>query len=292
MIKNVVTAFDLTPLDETLVKAIRQLPDADEIERLYFVHIMKDLNIPDGLTASFQKLFAPEQPLDERIKAEMAETVREKLGEMPGVRIDVDVIEGHPEKKLLEWVKLKNADLLVLGKKQVSGGGVVARRIASQAPCHTLFVPYEQEPKMEKVLVPIDFSKNSMRALELALAWKRKRPKLQITALHLAEYLPSGYYMNIKDQSRFNELVKVAAKEAFDEFLKAGKFDPGQMEIVIWGEEDGNISERILEFANLREMDTIVVGAKGHTALERFFFGSVTEHLLGLIFKQLVWIVR
>ncbi len=293
MTQNLVIGLDLTPVDEVILQAVKSLPVADEIRRIYLVHVMRDLSMPDNLAASFQKFFAPEQPLDERMENEMAQTAREVLGELPGVTLSVDVVEGHPQKKLLEWVELKNADLLVLGKKKVAtAGGVVARRIASQSSCNTLFVPYNWERKMENILVPVDFSDNSARAVEQALLWKEKQPQLRITALHLADYLPSGYYMNIKDQNRFNELVRTAAEEAFEEFFHRGKFDGSQIERVILGEEDGNIPERIIEFANLRKMDAIIVGARGHSALQRFLFGSVTERLLSYAFRQMVFIVR
>ncbi len=293
MAQTLVIGLDLTPIDEVILQAVKSLPDAEEIRRIYLVHVMRDLRMPDNLAASFQKLFAPEQPLDEHIKSEMAQTARQVLGEWPGVELSVDVVEGHPQKKLLEWVELKNADLLVLGKKKVAtAGGVVARRIASQSSCHALFVPYNHKAHLESILVPVDFSENSGRAMEQALLWKRKKPQLHITALHLADYLPSGYYMNIKDQSRFNELVRTAAEEAFEAFFQRGGWNASQVERVILGEEDGNISERIIEFANLRQIHAIVLGARGHSALQRFLFGSVTERLLSYAFRQMVFIVR
>ncbi len=291
--QHVVIGMDLTPVDEVLLRAVKSLPHAHAIKKIYLVHVIRDLTMPDSLATSFQKLFAPEQPIDERIKSEMAQTAEKVLGGMKGLDIRVDVIEGHPQRKLLEWVKVKNADLLVLGKKKVAvAGGVVARRIASQSPCNTLFVPYDREQRLQKILVPVDFSENSKRALSCALKWKQQKSDLKIIALHLADYLPSGYYMNINDQERFNELVRTAAEEAFEEFMQLGAFDPAQVEMSIIGEEDGNIPEHILEFANLRHCDAIVLGARGHSALERFLFGSVTERLLSYAFRQMVLIVR
>lgn len=293
--KSIVVGMDLTPVDEALLTALKLLPKGEEELKVYLVHVMRDLTVPDSLAASFQKLFAPEQPLDERIKAEMAQTVEQLIGkaEVKHVSFQLDVIEGPPQKKLLEWVKVKNADLLVLGKKKtVTATGVVARRIASQSPCNTLFVPYNWQHQLKKILVPVDFSDNSRRALDEAFRWKKVDPNIQITALHLADYLPSGYYMSIKDQSRFNKLVQTAAQEAFHEFLRLGPFDVSQMEMAIVGEEDGNIAEHILEFANLRQMDAILIGAHGHSVLERFLFGSVTERLLNYAFRQMVFIVR
>jgi nucleotide-binding universal stress UspA family protein len=44
-------------------------------------------------------------------------------------------------------------------------------------------------------------------------------------------------------------------------------------------EKEGRMDSALIEHARRREFDLLVVGRKGHSALERFLLGSVTQKL-------------
>lgn len=70
------------------------------------------------------------------------------------------------------------------------------------------------------------------------------------------------------------------AKDSYRLFLGEHQIRENSHEVVILRNDEGGISERIIAFAAERAFDWIIVGAQGHGAIERFFFGSITEKLV------------
>jgi hypothetical protein len=72
---------------------------------------------PKQLDVAFQKLFAPEYPIDEKVKDKLSLDAQEILGEEPPFPFKVEVREGKPYEKLLHWIDIKEIQLLVVGRK-------------------------------------------------------------------------------------------------------------------------------------------------------------------------------
>ena len=65
--------------------------------------------------------------------------------------------------------------MLVVGKKEVSeGSGITARRVARNAACNILFLPVNSFQEVEHLIVPIDFSSNSLQALHTAPGYQKQ----------------------------------------------------------------------------------------------------------------------
>lgn len=279
--KRILIALDLSATDQQLLQVARQAIDLFQPEKLYFTHIVPDLNFPTHVEVEFHRLFAPETPVDEKVKERLTKTVQSALGRPPGVEIEIDVIEGKPYTKLMHWLEVKHIDLLVLGKKVHSqGSGITARRVAAQAECAVLFVPEQTPASLREALVPVDFSENSGRALQTALAFRKALPDLGVTALHITELIPAGYTYNYREYDNFNQFLVEAAEQSFDDFLPEYANQPETVKTAVYQNDRGNLADRLAELAQELKADWIVLGARGHTALERFFFGSVTEKLV------------
>jgi universal stress protein A len=125
--------------------------------------------------------------------------------------------------------------------------------------------------KLKRILVPIDFSKISQKALEYAVPLA-KQFEAKITLLHAFE--PPPYPMVFPMCEGFpiepleKELNALAKKSIEPQFLK---------EVIV---RVGAAFEVITNLARDCEADLIVITTHGHTGLKHVFLGSTAERVV------------
>lgn len=290
--KRILVALDLSAMDKTLLRYIAVQHALWGAEKIYFVHVMPDFSMPKNVDAEFHKLFSSEYPVDEKIRDKIALDIEEILGAPKDVEITVEVREGKPYEKLLHWIDVKEIDLLIVGHKRESeGSGIMPRRVARRAKCDILFIT-ENAQLPANILVPIDFSDNSARALQFAVDYSEKLPNGKITSLHIVEAPPEKYYMRTGSGSGFRAILTEAAKKAYHKMLETHQIDQEAITSVFLEDDYINIAARISDYIEDNDADLIVLGAQGHTALEKFFYGSVTERLVEASISKPVLVIR
>jgi len=129
----------------------------------------------------------------------------------------------------------------------------------------------------DRLLVPVDFSEDSMAVLKLAIRLAKKLMGPQtVVALHVVdEGLPVNISTGIvrKPRGEGEKAAKKKGTERLEKFLE--NIDPGeeilQADVVI-GKPP---SEVICRYAEEHKFDVIVIGAQGKSgALRRFVLGS------------------
>lgn len=126
------------------------------------------------------------------------------------------------------------------------------------------------------VLIPIDDSDRSTAALEFAL---EEYPPARFTALHVIDpseiYAATGLetgtlsnYERIRDEheTQAENLLETARRRAVDAGVEL------ETEYVI-----GDISDTIVDHAEERDVDHVVIGSHGRTGASRILLGSVAE---------------
>ena len=73
--KRMLVALDLSDKDVQLFDSAGFLTDSFGVEKVYFVHIVPDLEIPQTDAGLFYKAYTPEEPVDEKIKAYIEQQV-------------------------------------------------------------------------------------------------------------------------------------------------------------------------------------------------------------------------
>ena len=190
---RILVALDNSPMDQYLIRHARRVADLFEASRVYFVFILPSLALPKSAQAAFREQFEPDVPIDEQVRAALEKEILENWGAERATEWSLDVIEGKPFSQLLHWLDVKKIELLVVGQKLAStGSGITARKLASHARCNVLFVPEMPLNDGMRLLAPVDFSKDSARALKMALTWKSTHPAAGIVALHVTDLLATG----------------------------------------------------------------------------------------------------
>ncbi len=136
--------------------------------------------------------------------------------------------------------------------------------------------------KFDRILVPVDFSPDSMQALHyaVALAKKLKGPQL-VVALHVVDeglptFLESRSVGSLSASEHEKELEKLT-REQLTKWIN--DIVPGEETIepaVIIGKP---ASSMICRYAGKRGFDVIVIGNQGRGALRRLVLGSTVQQV-------------
>lgn len=286
-------AMDLSDTDQGMLRYFAFLQPIFDTRQVYFLHIMPDFVTPQKEEVVFQKLFNPEHPIDEKMREEITEQVEKQFGKLKNIALTVDVIEGKPYEKLIHWTKVKGIDLLVTGLKTVSeGSGITPRRVARHSECNILFVPKEAPLAIQQIIVPMDFSENSLRALRVAIDISREVPDSKIIVLHIVDLPSDSYYLRTSPDRGFVAMLRDTSQASFDRMLIDNGLDKKNISFEMVENHYLNIAAHITEFAETHAPDLLVLGAQGHSAFEHFLYGSVTERLVEKYREKPILIVR
>ncbi|MBN1572146.1 MAG: universal stress protein [Deltaproteobacteria bacterium] len=132
--------------------------------------------------------------------------------------------------------------------------------------------------KIDKIIVPIDFSETSDLLMEYAVTFVEKfGAKLYI--IHIVEDFSRYSYIAVPHVSLdrvMEEILKVAEMELKDYCSKKleGKTD---YELIL---SRGDAYKEILRFSEEKDADLILIGSHGQSGLERVLFGSTAERVI------------
>lgn len=267
--------MDLSSMDETILMNIKHMIPVFEIEQIYFVHVSKDLSIPEDIKKNYPDLLAP---ADETIRAGIEHEL--KVAGMKDVSNEVLVKEGNPIETILRWCKIKDVDLLVMGRKATeSGSGTLSKNLAQRAPTSVFFIPEKANMhEINRVLIPVDFSGYSLMTLELAHS-VAKGIHAKILCCHLYE-VPAGYSKTGKSHSEFAKVMLENAKKDFKKFIEKAGLGDISCEFIL--KDDKSEAAYIVRLAEKEQVDFIVIGSRGRSNSAAMLLGSVSERLIQL----------
>ncbi|MCE7053834.1 universal stress protein [Algoriphagus sp. AGSA1] len=277
LIKKMVVCLDQTSLDQTLIHHAAFIAQVNQTKKIYFVNVIKNLSIPKEVLEEFPNLV--ENMVNERQEA-MEAMVKEHFTGPKGISLNYIVKEGSLSKKILKLAEEKSADMILIGRKvTLPGTGVASSRLARRASCSLLIVPEGSVSKVQKLLVPSDFSDYSKDALEEAILIAEKHGNVEIVCQNVFT-VPSGYHYTGKSYEEFTQIMRMHAEINFKKFIR--KIDTKGRKITPVYTQDINDDpvEEIVAKAKEIEADGIIIGAKGRTAATALFLGSMAERLI------------
>ena len=156
--------------------------------------------------------------------------------------------------------------------------GSTAERMLSNTTRPLLVVKQAPHGAYKTVLVPVDFSPSSVRALRHA---RLVAPSAQLVVLHVFEVPFEGHlrYANVNED--IINHYRVAALHEASQRLQSLCQDVGlsaanSRQVVIQGDPATRVLEQEIE----QDCDLIVMGKHGENALENLLLGSVTKQVL------------
>lgn len=187
---------------------------------------------------------------------------------------------------ILERTTAWKPDLIVMATHGRAGMprwflGNVAEKVLRHAPCSVATVRPDEETRkgregydgFNRILVPVDFSDNSRRALAQAreLAAENTSIVLQHVVHNptLSGLAPGEYLRLFSEEPTLPERIR----GEMEEWMEGQPFDAQVTEA-------DDVAGGILEMAEAKEVDLIVQGARGQSGFEHFLTGSVAEKIV------------
>ncbi|WP_460919768.1 universal stress protein [Pontibacter brevis] len=218
---------------------------------------------------------------EEGLRQMVASKVGPVFGKLPMVETEILIEEGTPLKELLHWSKIKDIDLMLVGRKlRLRGSGVLAQKLLRTGRLSVLFVPETYDPRLRRVVVSVDFSKYSEMAMDRVLHSALSKPAIEVVCLHVYD-VPSGYITLGMSYEDFDERMRGFAREKFQQLLERFPELQNRAELLlVRQDEQADIGELVVMEAKRARADMLVIGAKGMSAAALFVIGSVTEKIL------------
>ncbi|MFT7364877.1 MAG: nucleotide-binding universal stress UspA family protein [Algoriphagus sp.] len=267
--------LDLTEMDDILIEKTIVFLKFLGIEKCYFVHVAKDLAIPQEILDNHPELLSPS---DESIEEKIADKL--KHFDFPStIEIEIFAEEGEDQMEIfMRWALIKDVDLIIMGRKEtLKGNGSLAKGIAKKAPCSILMLQEKRPAGLpKKIMVPTDFSDHTEMIYEFS---ERicKDLHAELVPVHIYQ-VPHGYSKTGKTFEEFSEIMKENANKDFKKFLhKNNHLDLDCHFVLNESEDEGKL---LLEEANKIGADMILLGSRGRTKSAAILLGSVAEKLV------------
>ena len=156
----------------------------------------------------------------------------------------------------------------------------------------------EGSVKSKKVLIAMDSSENSLRAVDHAgfmLSGTDCQVALFHSKRHLRRFVPQEIIEAAPEleelwKNKAGEQIAPYMKKAKEMLLEAGISEAQIKTKVVDGTRDA--ASDILKEAKSSDYGTVVLGRRGHSGVKEFFMGSVTSKVLQECSGVAVWIVQ
>lgn len=267
--KSILMATDLSARsDRALERAVGLA--SDDGAALSIVHVL-DEDLP-ALANARQK--AAEQATQEHV---------DTLTASNGPSISIEVVFGRAYVDILEMSEKVEAEMIVLGVHREDAfkdmfRGTTAERVIRAGNVPVLLVKDRVSGPYQRIMVGVDFSVYSRRAVEFAVSFV---PSAEFYLVHAYDVPFKGFLygndtrrqVSKQHQLQFQQMVE----EEMATFLASFETKAPKLERVM---QEGMVQDVIHRQINRLKPDLLVIGTHGRTGVAHAFLGSVAEDLL------------
>jgi len=222
----------------------------------------------------------------ERAAREHLEAVRDRANK-EGVECEIIVHEGEDSYKYIvdEAIKSKST-MIVMGRRGRTGlkrlmMGSVTARVIGYAPCTVLVVPKAAQFECRNILTATDGSKYGDAAAAKAISMaKQCESRLTVLSVVPSESIsPMDIVASQMQRDLITEQEYQAAERNVKKVKDAADKEGVKADGLVLG---GKPAEAIIETAEEKNADLIVLGSHGRTGMEKLLMGSVAERVIVL----------
>ena len=286
-IDQAMVALKIGDTDEMLLSYLRFLGKRIPIAAFQFIHILQKNTLQTKCFEEETRKLIGDFDLKEEIANNLKNRVESIIPTQKDRAVEYIVKEGYPLEELVYRAQLNEVDLVVIGQDtELIHHHILARNFLRKVKTNALVVPNTALPKLDNILVPIDFSSYSLKALEMALAINNSlEKKAKITCINVFEVPNLTFYNVEKTKLELKELIEKDRKLAMVHFIQEQVPDIKDRKYIkteLLQKEHYDIGYHIKDFAEANHADMIIMGVKGHSKAELLMMGSVTERVLGI----------
>ena len=269
---SILVALEGGSTDKKVLAYLAFINRSLHFKKIYFLHVEHNLELPSSIQKEFSHLIAP---IDENIE----EIMRESVGQFFDLEADncqFIIREGHVYEEILHSAHIKNVDLIVMGrKKELNRHKHLSSRLTEQGPCSILLVPEKTLPEVHEIIVPTDFSDQSVKSIRLAETLAHEF-LADLRCIHFYNYA-SGYLKNGSSTVELRKAVKSHSYQQWEDLKKTKNLTTDlRCEFL---ENQGNMEEQCLARARHIGSDLMILSSKGRNASASILLGSFAREL-------------
>ena len=250
---------------------------------LTLFHVVALFQEDVGETERMQELEEIVKRQEEKIRKQMSGS-KEKVTAR-GVSVNTVIQRGiNPADTILEFLDEQDFDLVIMGTHGRTGlkhvlQGSVAEKVVRLSPVPVLTIHREvQKYDFDDIVVPIDFSAHSLKAVEYATDLAQTfNSRLYFLHVIEQEIHPSFYAAGVTSIFEIDHDLKERVVQNMQEFVEDFLDESMTTEYVV---REGKAHREIVEFAKEKGMDLIVIATHGLSGLEYLLLGSTTEKVV------------
>ncbi len=244
------------------------------------LHVVEAWQYPSDTVVRIGRVELPEPArADAMLNEHLTKLVAETIGEPEGLDVTVEVVRGPTSGALLN-LAAGHASMMVVGSRGVGGFrglliGSVSRQLCEHAPCPVTVVrhlPRDGRVRLDTIAVGVDGSTHAARALATA-ADIAERTGARIVAVHAAApgAIPDPSVQPLATSGRsLPDLLEDWCAPLHVRGLE-------EHESVV---AEGDARTALLDVAEERGADLVVVGSRGLGPVSKLVLGSVASSLI------------
>ncbi|MBA4419318.1 MAG: hypothetical protein C0392_15660 [Syntrophus sp. (in: bacteria)] len=278
-IESILVVTDLSAYSRHAVQRAARLAEALSIEKGVVLHVLEQSWIDSVKHFMGASMGVEKGAVDEAMRSLQALTdeIRQKtnFALVPQVRTG----------KILDVINKASTDFDLLvcgahGEYQIASLalGTTSQRLASTTLKPVLVVKNNSERPYRRVLIAVDFSPNSVKALRFSRAIA---PKAETRIVHVFEHLfeKKMAYAGLSDEiiEEYRAKARSEAEAEMAQIIESAEISSDMFDIFL---KHGHPAARLHEIIDEWDPDLVIAGKHGRSRLEEFLLGSVTMHLL------------
>ncbi len=271
--KRLIVPLGLRDLDAGAICWASRISTLAGSESVLFVHALNAPDFPEKAKAKYPWLM---NPLDETVQERMHSLVQDHWSGNPDTEIRYEVATGKSDAiAILEAIIRDDSDLVIVGRGAFGGG--MAVKLARKSPCSVMSVTTDHADKLERILVPTDFSELSRNALDVATAYAASEGIARIDGVHVFNLGNVHHKVTIPEAEQCAMAEEFATEQSRD-FLEES--DLRGVEVKTHIVFDHSVALATSRLARELGCDLIITSCRGKNAVSSWLLGSNTESLL------------
>jgi nucleotide-binding universal stress UspA family protein len=268
--KKILMATDLSARsDRALERAVALARESGA--NLTIVHVV-DEDLPASLADAQEK--AAKRAIHEHI---------DRLAAGNGPHISVEVVFGRTYVDILEMSEKTETEMIILGMHREDAfkdmfRGTTVERVIRAGNVPALLVKDQTNGPYRRIIVGVDFSVYSRRAVEFAVKFV---PGGEFHLVHAYDVPFKGFLPGRDTRREVSKQHQMQFQQMIDEemvsFLASLEANAPKLERVM---QEGTVWEVIHRQISRLKPDLLVIGTHGRTGVAHAFLGSVSEDLL------------
>lgn len=239
--------------DGPLGTTVQEELDLGADSEVRFVHV-----VPSGLCKN-----EGSHGMRARLRKQVQESFADVSQRIP---VTYDILRGCPEQRLAEVAAEFDSDAILVSQAVCTA--CRARRLAMSAPCPVWLVPPTWAPVIRNLLVPIDFSEQSLHGLRRAIDLARHSHCGTCLALHVY------FHDALLTSETQDAVIRRRLAASWESFISG--VDRYGIRVQPLFVASPRVQDVIRRVAAQRAIDLIVMSTRGRTALASLVLPSVT----------------